>query len=149
MYLDRWDKHGFRFYYAPFMRPQDAHHREVASYDPRQDFAFARQSGNLGLVVWNSPFGAPTADGILDFNSRDWIFCAARKFHLPMGVNLGIEANNPGLVNRYPDDMTPNAPQYIGGWYGAINFGCGTTVAWSSDAVQDLARHNSSRWFAN
>ena len=90
-------------------------------------------------MIWNSPFGTPTADGILDFNSRDWVFRAAHKLRLPMGVNIGLEANNPCLVNRYPNDMTPNAPQYVGGWYGAINFGCGTTVAWSSDAVQDVA----------
>jgi len=139
MYLDRWDKYGFRFYYGPFVKPQDADHREVATYDPRRDFAFAKQSGDVGLVVWNSPFGAPTADGILDFNSRDWVFKAARQLKLPMGVNIGLEANNPCLANRYPNDMTPNAEQYLGGWYGAINFGIGSTVAWSSDAVQDVA----------
>ena len=109
MYLDRWDKYGFRFYYGPFVKPQDANHREVATYDPRQDFAFAKQSGDVGLVVWNSPFGAPTADGILDFNSREWVFKAARQLNLPMGVNIGLEANNPSLANRYPNDMTPNA----------------------------------------
>ena len=56
-----------------------------------------------------------------------------------MGVNLGLEDNNVSLANRYPSDMTPNAEQYLGGWYGAINFGIGGTVAWSSDAVQDVA----------
>ena len=83
MYLDRWDKYGFRFYYGPFVKPQDADHREVATYDPRQDFAFAKQSGDVGLVVWNSPFGVPMADGILDFNSRDWVFKAAPNSNCP------------------------------------------------------------------
>ena len=36
MYLDRWDKYGFRFYYAPFLTPQDANHHEVSRYDPRR-----------------------------------------------------------------------------------------------------------------
>ena len=139
MFLDRWDKYGFRFYYGPFVRPQTADHREVASYDPRQDFAFAKESGDVGLVVWNSPFGVPYSDGILDFNSRDWVFKAAQQLGLPMGVNIGLEANNPSLANRYPNDMVPNADQYLGGWYGAINFGIGGTVGWSSDAVQDVA----------
>ena len=58
MFLDRWDKYGFRFYYGPFVKPQDADHRDVATYDPRQDFAFAKESGDVGLVVWNKPFGA-------------------------------------------------------------------------------------------
>ncbi len=53
MFLDRWDKYGFRFYYGPFVKPQDADHREVATYDPRQDFTFAKRSGDAGLVVWN------------------------------------------------------------------------------------------------
>jgi hypothetical protein len=139
MYLDRWDKHAFRFYYGPFVKPQDAGHRDVAVYDPRRDFVFAKQSGDAGLVVWNAPFAAPTADGILDFNSRAWVFQAAQRLTLPVGVNLGLEANNPSLANRDPGDMVPNAPQYVGGWYGAINFGCGSTVAWSADAVQDVA----------
>jgi len=139
MWLDRWDKHGFRFYYGPFVKPQDAGGREVAAYDPRQDFIFAKRSGDVGLVVWNSPFGAPSADGIMDFNSRDWVFKAAHKLKLPMGVNLGLEAGNTNLANRYPNDMVPNAEQYLGGWYGAINFGIGSTVAWSSGAVQDVA----------
>jgi hypothetical protein len=139
MFLDRWDKYGFRFYYGPFVKPQDADRHEVATYDPRQDFAFAKKSGDVGLVVWNTPYGAPSADGILDFNSRDWVFKAARQLKLPMGVNIGLEANNVSLANRYPNDMTPNAEQYLGGWYGAINFGIGSTVAWSSDAVQDVA----------
>ncbi len=56
-----------------------------------------------------------------------------------MGVNLGLEDRNASLANRYPNDMAPNADQYLGGWYGAINFGIGRTVAWSSDAVQDVA----------
>ncbi len=139
MNLDRWDKYGFRFYYGPFVKPQDADHHEVATYDPRQDFAFAKKSGDVGLVVWNSPYGGPSAEGIMNFNSRDWVFKAARQLKLPMGVNLGLEDNNVSLVNRYPNDMTPNADQYLGGWYGAINFGLGSTVAWSSDAVQDVA----------
>ncbi|MBE3068900.1 MAG: hypothetical protein IMZ66_01550, partial [Planctomycetes bacterium] len=89
-------------------------------------------------VVWCPPYGGPTADGILGFGSKDWVFRAARQLGLPMGVNLGLEDANVSLANRYPDDMTPNADQYLGGWYGALNFG-GRTVAWSSDAVQEVA----------
>lgn len=138
MFLDRWDKHGFRFYYGPFVKPRGADNRDVATYDPRQDFDFAKQSGDVGLVVWTPPYGGPSADGIIGFNSRDWVFKAARQLRLPMGVNLGLEDKNVSLANRYPNDMTPNADSYVGGWYGALNFG-GTTVAWSSDAVQDVA----------
>jgi hypothetical protein len=134
MYVDRWDKNGFRFYYGPFVKPDG-----VKTYDPRQDFTFAKESGNVGLVVWNSTSGQPSADGILNFNSCDWVFKAGKELKLPMGVNLGIGDGIPTLANRYPEDMTSFSPEYMGGWYGAINFGIGSTVAWSSDAVQDVA----------
>jgi len=138
MYLDRWDKHSFRFYYGPFVKPQDADHRDVPSYDPTQDFTFAQQSGDVGLVVWNTPSRSPRAEGVMDLNSRQWVFDAAKKLGLPLGINTGIEAHNLSLINRYPDDMVPNADGYLGGWYGAMNWG-GKTTAWSSDKVQDLA----------
>ncbi len=60
MYLDRWDKYGFRFYYAPLAKPRDAQGHDIpGNYDPRQDFEFADKSDKSGLVVWNSPFSAP------------------------------------------------------------------------------------------
>ncbi len=49
MYLDRWDKYGFRFYYGVFTKPQDAEHRDVPTYDPRQDFEFAQKGGSFGF----------------------------------------------------------------------------------------------------
>ena len=134
MYVDRWDKNGFRFYYGPFVKPDQAQ-----TYDPRQDFKFAKDSGDVGLVVWNQTYGQPSADGILSFNSCAWVFKAGQELKLPMGVNLGIGDGIPNLANKYPEDMTSFSPEYMGGWYGAINFGIGSTVAWSSDAVQDVA----------
>ncbi len=138
MFVDRWDKHGFRFYYGPFVKPQDAEHRDVPVYDPKQDFAFAKQSGDVGLVLWNVPARNPRSEGIMDINSRQWVFDAAKKLGLPLGINIGIEDANLPLINRHPDDMVPNADGYLGGWYGAMNFG-GTTTAWSSDPVQEIA----------
>jgi hypothetical protein len=133
MYVDRWDKNGFRFYYAPFVKPD-----ERQPYDPRQDFQFAKDSQNTGLVVWNSPNNGVLADGVLDFNSRAWVYKAGKELKLPMGVNIGFGDTLGFLGTRFPQDLTPNAEQYFGGWYGAINFGIGPTIAWSADATQDL-----------
>ena len=138
MYLDRWDRHSFRFYYGPFVKPQGADHRDVPAYDPAQDFAFAKQSGDAGLVVWNTPARSPRSEGVMDINSRQWVFDAAKKLDLPLGINIGIEAHNLPLINRYPDDMVPNADGYLGGWYGAMNWG-GETTAWSSERAQEIA----------
>ena len=86
MYLDRWDKYGFRFYYGPLTKPRDAQGRDLpGNYDPRQDFEFADKSGKSGLVVWNSPFSAPAADGIFDLTSREWAHQAAQARQLPLG----------------------------------------------------------------
>jgi hypothetical protein len=133
MYLDRWDQNGFRFYYGPFVKPDG-----VETYDPTQDFTFARDSGHSGLVLWNSPSGYPLADGILDYNSREWVYKVGREMKLPMGVNTGFGDDLGFLKMRFPQDLTPNGEDgYFGGWYGAINFGIGPTVAWSADAAQD------------
>jgi hypothetical protein len=130
MYVDRWDKNAFRFYYGPFVVPDGA-----KTYDPTQDFTFAKQSGDVGLVIWNSPTGIP---GITDLNSRQWVFDAAKKLDLPLGINLGINDGDMAMINHYPDEMAPCADGYIGGWYGAMNWG-GETPAWSSDRMQDIA----------
>ena len=133
MYVDRWDKYGFRFYYGPFVTPPDA-----KTYDPSQDFTFAKQSGDVGLVVWNSPTRNPYSEGVMDLNSRQWVYDAAKKLQLPLGINLGLEDANMSMIARYQEGEVPNAEGYLGGWYGAMNFG-GRTPAWSDDKVQDIA----------
>jgi hypothetical protein len=133
MYVDRWDKYGFRFYYGPFVKPDGA-----TTYDPTQDFTFAKQSGDAGLVVWTGPAQNDQAEGITDTNSRQWVYDAAKKLDLPLGINLGINDGNMPLINRYQDQMAPDADGYLGGWYGSMNFG-GRTAAWSSDLVQNIA----------
>jgi hypothetical protein len=138
MYVDRWDKYGFRYYYGPFNVPQDANHRDVTSYDPSQDFTFAKQSGDVGLVVWTSPVGAPGADGITDLNHNQWVYDAAKKLSLPLGINLGIGDLNFTMDDRYCNRMAPNAEGFLGGWYGAMNPG-GLTPAWSDTGLQDIA----------
>ena len=118
MYLDRWDKYGFRFYYGPLTKPRDAQGRDMpGNYDPRPDFEFADKSGKSGLVVWHSPFSAPGADGIFDLASRAWVNQAAQARRLPLGVNIGITDGNIVLTNRYPNAVAPLADGYLGGWY--------------------------------
>ena len=118
MYLDRWDKYGFRFYYGPFTKPRDKQGRDIpGNYDPRHDFAYADKSSKTGLVVWTSPFNAPAADGIFDLVSREWAFQAAQQRKLPLGINLGLTDGNIVLTDRYPAAVAPFADCYLGGWY--------------------------------
>jgi hypothetical protein len=137
MYVDRWDKYGFRFYYGPFAKPRDAQGRDVpGNYDPRQDFAFADQSRKSGLVVWNSPFSAPSADGIFDIARNAWVYNAARPRRLPLGINIGITDGNIVLTNRYPDAVAPLADGYLGGWYYEAPSGI-PTLSWASTEAQE------------
>ncbi len=138
MYLDRWDKNGFRFYYGPFKKPQGPDHRDIKVYDPRQDFAFAKQSGDAGLICWYSPDTDLTAEGITDIHRWEWVLKQAQLLKLPFGINDGLGDRNPSLANRYPEQMAPIGNEYLGGWYGVLNFG-GVTPAWSAAEVQDVA----------
>ena len=137
MYVDRWDKYGFRFYYGPFVKPQDSqHHDIVGNYNPTQDIAFADKTGKTGLVVWNSPFSAPTADGIMDTNSREWVYRATQPVKVPLGINIGLTDGNISLTDRYADATAPYADGYIGGWYYEAPSGV-PTLAWSSTEAQE------------
>lgn len=139
MYLDRWDKYGFRFYYAPLTKPRDAQGRDLpGNYDPRQDFDFADRSGKSGLVIWNSPFSAPSADGIFDLTSREWAHQAAQVHRLPLGINIGITDGNIVLTNRYADAVAPFAEQYLGGWYYEAPSGI-PTLSYASGEAQEAA----------
>ena len=72
MYLDRWDRHGFRFYYAPWMRPRLADGRDDDNYDTAGDFKFAKDSGHSGIVLWTTPNSVGTAEGINNVPDWDW-----------------------------------------------------------------------------
>jgi hypothetical protein len=137
MYVDRWDKYGFRFYYGPFTKPRDAQGGDMqGNYNPEQDFVFADKSDKSGLVVWNSPFNAATADGIFDINSREWVYKAAQPRKLPVGINIGITDGNIALTNRYPNGVAPDAQGYLGGWYYEAPSGI-PTLSWASTEAQE------------
>jgi hypothetical protein len=139
MYVDRWDKYGFRFYYGPFTKPRDPQGGDMqGNYNPQQDFVFADKSDKSGLVVWNSPFNAATADGLFDINSREWVYKAALPPKLPVGINIGITDGNIALTNRYPDGVAPNAQGYLGGWYYEAPSGI-PTFSWASSEGQEAA----------
>ena len=121
MYLDRWDKYGFRFYYEPFTGPVDAKGHGVANYDQTQDFDFAEKSGHAGLIMWESANGQDTAEGVMDTPTWSWVLDEAKKRSLPIGVNFGM-ATSCWLFNRDRDQQLQGMPQYIGSWYNLVPF---------------------------
>jgi hypothetical protein len=137
MYVDRWDKYGFRFYYGPFTKPKDSQGRDVPeNYNPIQDFEFADKSDKTGLVLWNSPLNAATADGLFDTQLSEWTYKTAKAHGLPVGINIGITDQNSVLANRYPDGVAPDAEGYLGGWYYEAPSGI-PTLSWASTEAQE------------
>ncbi len=67
MYLDRWDKYGFRFYYGPFTKPRDGQGRDIpGNYDPRRISSLPTSRANRGSWsgIPRSTRQAPTASSI-------------------------------------------------------------------------------------
>jgi len=137
MYLDRWDRHGFRFYYAPWMRPRLPNGRDDEGYDPAGDFTFARKSNHSGIVLWSEPNKVGTDEGVNNIPGWSWALRQAQESKLPVGINLSI-GDPRWILNRYSEQVTQRQPQYTGAWYGIVNFGINDILAWCSPQAQDV-----------
>ncbi len=134
MYLDRWDRHGFRFYYYPWTRPHGPDGREASKYDPMPEFDFLKQTQS-GLVLWEKPLGADNAEGVLDYTWWDWALRQCQAMKLPVGINLET-SHWLWLFNRYREQTILGMPQYVGGWYGLRNFDEGL-LSWNAREARE------------
>lgn len=112
MWLDRWDQHGFRFYYSPWATPQGVN---KDTYDFRGDSIFAKDH-NVGMVFWdnlNHTFGA---DGQTDRTFWDWDEKWAAQDGVASALNLStLNYDIPvWLANRYRGWMMQPMPDYLG-----------------------------------
>jgi hypothetical protein len=96
MYLDRWDKHGFNFYYAPWWSSD-------ATYDYRTDFEYAKAHGNTGFAIWSGgPLSVPEAEGQMGDGPNTWAIQSAGKRGLAAVWNNSSENNTPTwLLSQY------------------------------------------------
>ncbi|MFI5378019.1 MAG: hypothetical protein ACHRHE_01820 [Tepidisphaerales bacterium] len=134
MFLDRWDRYGFRFYYYPWQRPRDAAGKELADYDPLPEFDFAKQR-ELGFVFWQTPHALDSAEGLLNTSFWDWGLQRCRTLKLPVGINTDLGKPSP-LLNRYREQTIQRMPQYIGGFYGLMNYDEGIP-SWNAPELQE------------
>jgi hypothetical protein len=121
MALDRFDKYGLQCYYHPYSTPQERTPASTVVPDQLKDFDFAQAEDHMGLVLAQGPTPQETADGISTRNDIDWVQREAEKMQLPLGINLDVYRVF-ALMNRYPEQMTQYQPQFLGGWYGSLNF---------------------------
>jgi len=139
MYLDRWDKFGFRFYYRPWELPKGATDQ---TYDVTQEFDFARQQDRSGLVFWDDQYATDTAEGLMNYVWWDWAAQAARQKHLPVAINDsgGAGSATTWLLNRYRNETQQKMPGYVGGFYrvASADLGGQGVVSWNAQAAEDV-----------
>jgi hypothetical protein len=112
MWLDRWDQHGFRFYYSPWATPPNV---DKDAYDFRGDSTFAKDH-HVGMVFWDNLSHVLGADGQTDRTFWDWDEKWAAQDDVPTAINLStLNYDIPVWVsNRYRDGMMLTMPDFLG-----------------------------------
>jgi hypothetical protein len=114
MFLDRWDRHGFLYYYRPSTAPPGQPKNQP--YDFAQDFNFARDHGRQGFAFWSNEAQIDNAEGLMEYPYWDFALEAARAMNLPALINI---SSGPAswLVNRYREQTMLKMPQYEGHFF--------------------------------
>jgi hypothetical protein len=136
MFLDRFDKYGFRWYYAPGNFPPKPDGHGDDTYDVQDDFTWM-QSMHTGLTVWTNGAWGVTPEWLSVEPRWEWALGEAKEKGLAFGVNLGLDGAAYWYFNRNPDAMMPFVPDFLGTYYGSMNFGIPSFVSWCSPIGQD------------
>ena len=131
MYLDRFDKYGFRFYYAPGNLKPGPDGRSDPLYDSSEDFDFA-QATHGGILVWSTGYPSETAEGLNNDALWSWSLSEAKERGLAFGLNLGISGSATWNYNRHPESLMQSPPGFLGTYYGSMNYGIANIVSWTS-----------------
>jgi hypothetical protein len=121
MALDRFDKYGLQSYYHPYQHAAARTPSNKTVPDQLKDFDFVQQENHMGLVLAQGPTPQESADDISTRNDLDWVQREAQKTQIPLGINLDVYRVY-ALLNRYPEQEIQYQPQFMGGWYGSLNF---------------------------
>jgi hypothetical protein len=132
MYLNRWDKFGFRFYYSPWTDPPDS---IAKGYDVDQEFQWAKKEDRSGLVFWDDMHTFDTAEGMSNEAWWDWGEGAAKKYGLPTAINDTMWAD----IEHYRDQQQQKMPQYVGDFYtiAGQEIGGYGQVSWAATTAAD------------
>ena len=111
MYLDKWDKYSFSFYFRTGCRPDG-----VEKYDESIDFDFAKKSDDSGMIFWAKTHPADRADGINDSPQWDWAFKAAERRSIPVTLNIAL-GDNVALADAYRSENKLDMPGFAGTYH--------------------------------
>lgn len=144
MYLDRWDRWGFRAYYRPWENPPKTYKPAQAKggYDFLSEFKFAEDMDRIGMVVFTGPNAMDTAGGLNRDVWWDWMVPQTEARGIPLGLNLkiaeGVEAL--WLTNRYREQMMEPMPQFGGSFFriGTPYYGGRGTASWNAKEANQI-----------
>jgi hypothetical protein len=136
MYLDAWDRHGFRFYYRPWETPS----REVKwkDYPVLGEFDFAKRENERGFVFWAEAANVDGAVGLDGDLWWDWAARAAERRGLPVVINtMNVEPT--WLLNGWRGEGMSLMPQYCGSYHGVASAGSAgaRSLSWCAGEAAD------------
>ncbi|HEY3398925.1 MAG TPA: hypothetical protein VGM19_14850 [Armatimonadota bacterium] len=137
VYLDKFDRYGWSFWYGMFATPPD----QAATYDfKKEDFEWAQRMG-VGVQVAVTLNMQDTAEGVPDLSGTEWAMNLARDMNVPVFVQPFAFAGPLWLANRYPLQMEQKMPQFVGNYYTPEGLGGGddspSHLAWTSTEALD------------
>ncbi|WPJ96771.1 beta-galactosidase trimerization domain-containing protein [Coraliomargarita algicola] len=144
MYLDRWDKWGFRAHFRPWTTaPKDyVDAQGEGPYDYLEEFDFAEKTGQIGFVAFNGVHSMDTAGGLDNQMWWEWMVPLAEERGLPLGLNIKVAEGSEGtwLMNRYRDQQMQPMPQFAGTYMrlGSPYFGTRGTSSWSAKEANQI-----------
>lgn len=140
MFLDRWDRGGWRFYYRLGEFPPDWPRDKRKDYDMMSEFEWAARLG-CGFVFWDTMNRVDTAEGLLNDAWWDYAFDAARAKNLPVAINAVAEPGGTPvwLLNRYREQTQLKMPRFVGDFYKVAEQGNGGhgATSWNATALKD------------
>jgi len=149
MWLDRWDRFGFRFYYSyPGSTPPG---QTAKTYDFSKEFEYAEKMQRAGLLFWVNAAPMDGAEDQIHSSIFDWALDEAERRHLPVGMQLGLPNAETWLSNRMREETAQKMPDFVGDRYSpASDFDGGQgAISWSSEPgnalmnglVVDMVKH--------
>jgi len=144
MYLDRWDRFGFRAYYRSWAEPPKGSSGAsgATGYDILKEFQFAEGMNRMGILTQTTSNPLDTAGGLNNDVWWDWIVPLTQAHGLPLGLNVkvaeGIEAT--WLTNRYRNEMMEPMPQFGGTFFktGSPFHGGRGTASWNATEANQV-----------
>lgn len=137
MFLDSWDRFGFRFYYRPWETPKGVSWKD---YKVLGEFDFAKQQRDAGFVFWAEASQVDNAVGLDNDVWWDWAARAAIRRNLPIVINTMAMVDTPTWrLNGRRDELMSPMPQFCGSYHSvADTWSAGMrSISWCAGGALD------------